>query len=308
MEINLVAHKSSVTRRSFIAGTAALGLAAVLGTKMAHGQEANSTPTAAGTSSPGEDARTKYNLNTITNEQILGIPGAGDRMTREFAEYRPYSTIKQFRKEIGKYVDDSIVAGYEQYLFVPVDPNSADSETLQQLPGIDEDKASQLIAAVPFADDAAFLAAVSGLVATEQSTLAATYLAAVASAQTTWIKYDLNSMTKDQIRSIPGTGDQMVTEFNEYRPYSSIEQFRKEIGKYVEDGVVAAYERYVFVPVAANDADEATLLQLAGVDEDKAKALVDGRPYADNASFLSAVAQQVTADQALLASAYLASS
>jgi DNA uptake protein ComE-like DNA-binding protein len=308
MQVNSSGLYSSVTRRKFVAGTAAFGLAAVLGTKMTLGQESSSTPTAAGTFGPGEATWTKYNLNTISNEQILGIPGAGDRMTREFAEYRPYTTIKQFRQEIGKYVDDDVVAGYEQYLFVPVDPNSADSETLQQLPGIDEDKASQLAGAAPFADDAAFLAAVSGLVTTEQSTLAATYLGSVASAETTWIKYNLNSMSEDQIRSIPGIGDQMVDEFNEYRPYSSIEQFREEIGKYVDDDVVAGYERYVFVPVVPNDADVSTLLQLPGFDEDKAKALVDARPYADSAAFLSAVGQQVTADQAALATAYLASS
>lgn len=308
MQINSGGLSSSVTRRKFLVGTAAIGLATVLGTKMTLGQESGSTPTAAGTFGPGEATWTKYNLNTITNDQILGIPGAGDRMTREFAEYRPYTTIKQFRQEIGKYVDEDVVAGYEQYLFVPVDPNSADAETMQQLPGIDEDNASQLADSAPFADDAAFLAAVNGLVTTEQSTLAATYLASVASAETTWIKYNLNSMTEDQIRSIPGTGDQMVDEFNEYRPYTSIEQFRKEIGKYVDDDVVAAYERYVFVPVAPNDADESTLLQLPGFDEDKVNALVDGRPYADSAAFLSAVGQQVNVDQAALATAYLASS
>ena len=32
----------------------------------------------------------------------MGIPGAGDRMTREFEEYRPYTSIGQFRGEIGE--------------------------------------------------------------------------------------------------------------------------------------------------------------------------------------------------------------
>ena len=32
------------------------------------------------------------------------IPGAGARMAREFAEYRPWKTREQFEKEIGKYV------------------------------------------------------------------------------------------------------------------------------------------------------------------------------------------------------------
>jgi DNA uptake protein ComE-like DNA-binding protein len=44
------------------------------------------------------------NLNTGTREEILLIPGAGSRMAREFAEYRPWRTWGQFDKEIGKYV------------------------------------------------------------------------------------------------------------------------------------------------------------------------------------------------------------
>ena len=42
------------------------------------------------------------NLNTATSEEILLVPGAGRRMTREFAEYRPWKTYAQFDKEIGK--------------------------------------------------------------------------------------------------------------------------------------------------------------------------------------------------------------
>jgi len=43
-------------------------------------------------------------LNTATDEDILSIPGAGQRMVREFKEYRPWKTKEQFLKEIGKYV------------------------------------------------------------------------------------------------------------------------------------------------------------------------------------------------------------
>jgi hypothetical protein len=37
----------------------------------------------------------------------------------------------------------------------------------------------------------------------------------------------------------------MLREFKEYRPYKNIEQFRKEIGKYVNAKEVARLERYV---------------------------------------------------------------
>jgi len=37
-------------------------------------------------------------------------------MAHEFEEYRPYSNIEQFRREIGKYVDEQEVARLEQYV------------------------------------------------------------------------------------------------------------------------------------------------------------------------------------------------
>ncbi len=118
----------------------------------------------------------QINLNTATDEEILMIPGTGKRMLREFLEYRPYKTLAQFHKEIGKYVNDKELARLEQYVFVPISLNT----------GSDED-----------------------------------------------------------ILSIPGTGKRMLREFKEYRPYTNIEQYRKEIGKYVDKKEVARLERYV---------------------------------------------------------------
>ena len=58
------------------------------------------------------------NLNTATREEILLIPNVGERMLREFLEYRPYKSIEQFRREIGKYVDKKEVARLERYVTI----------------------------------------------------------------------------------------------------------------------------------------------------------------------------------------------
>lgn len=60
------------------------------------------------------------NLNTATDEEILLIPGVGNRMLKEFKEYRPYTALAQFHREIGKYVDNTELARLEQYVFAPV--------------------------------------------------------------------------------------------------------------------------------------------------------------------------------------------
>ena len=58
------------------------------------------------------------NLNTGSDAEILLIPGLGNRMLREFKEYRPYTAIEQFRREIGKYVSKDEVARLERYVLI----------------------------------------------------------------------------------------------------------------------------------------------------------------------------------------------
>jgi DNA uptake protein ComE-like DNA-binding protein len=118
------------------------------------------------------------NLNTAMPEEIMMIPNMGKRMVHEFQEYRPYDGLARFRREIGKYVDEKEVARLEQYVFVPL---------------------------------------------------------------------DLNTASDQDILTIPGLGQRMLHEFKEYRPYKSMEQFRREIGKYVDKREVARLERYVVI-------------------------------------------------------------
>ena len=118
----------------------------------------------------------QINMNSGSDADILLIPALGNRMLGEFKEYRPYRALAQFRREIGKDVDDKELARLEQYVFVPI---------------------------------------------------------------------HLNTASDADILSIPGMGQRMLGEFKEYRPYKGIQQFRREIGKYVDEKEVARLERYV---------------------------------------------------------------
>ncbi len=120
----------------------------------------------------------QINLNTAGREEIMLIPGMSKRMAHEFEEYRPYSSLEQFRREMAKYVDAAEVARLEQFVFVPI---------------------------------------------------------------------DLNSASEEVIATIPGMTPKMIHEFEEYRPYATMEQFRREIGKYVDEAEVARLESYVTI-------------------------------------------------------------
>ena len=123
-----------------------------------------------------ENLYVPMNLNTAAESDFMNVPGVGKKMAHEFGEYRPYKSIEQFKREIGKYVDEKEVNRYLQYVFVPI---------------------------------------------------------------------NLNTASKEEILGIPGVGEKMANEFEEYRPYQEIIQFEREMKKYISDKEVARLKRFV---------------------------------------------------------------
>jgi DNA uptake protein ComE-like DNA-binding protein len=75
------------------------------------------------------------NLNTGKAEEFMLVPGSGKRMSAEFAEYRPWKNWAQFDKEIGKYVGQQETDRFKQYMFIPINLNTANDEVLLTVPG-----------------------------------------------------------------------------------------------------------------------------------------------------------------------------
>lgn len=149
-----------------------LALAACSSAAPAATAEGNSSPTALAVNSAG-----KLNLNIAADHEFAAvIPGLGNRMIREFMEYRPYISIQQFRREIGKYVDDAQVATYENYVYVPIAINDSDAATLQQIPGLSAEEAQALITARPFASTEDFLAKLGEYISADELEIAKGYL------------------------------------------------------------------------------------------------------------------------------------
>jgi DNA uptake protein ComE-like DNA-binding protein len=139
---------------------------------------ATSAASPAATNAPATSSpKAKLNVNSASQAELLStIPGMGNKMVHEFEEYRPYRSIQQFRKEIGKYVGQDQIAEYEKYIFVPVDENQSDAATLQQIPGLTAGEAQELIAGRPYASRDAFLAKLGEKVSADEMAIARTYL------------------------------------------------------------------------------------------------------------------------------------
>jgi DNA uptake protein ComE-like DNA-binding protein len=122
-----------------------------------------------------------------------------------------------------------------------LDPNTASAEQLATIPGLNQTLATELVNGRPYADMRAVDQKLASL-SEEQRDTVYTRL---------WKPIDLNSATKEEIELIPGVGPRMRHEFEEYRPYTSMEQFRREIGKYVDAQEVARLEKFVMIPAGA---------------------------------------------------------
>ncbi|HEX8211172.1 MAG TPA: hypothetical protein VF584_13440 [Longimicrobium sp.] len=118
-----------------------------------------------------------------------------------------------------------------------IDPNTATREQLTAA-GLDAAAADALIQGRPYADMLAVDRALAPRLGEPQRK--AVYARV-------WKPIALNSASKEEILLIPGVGPRMQHEFEEYRPYRNIEQFRREIGKYVDKEEVARLEKYVEV-------------------------------------------------------------
>ena len=120
-----------------------------------------------------------------------------------------------------------------------LDPNSATKEQLAAVPGMTAAAADAIIAGRPYQDMIAVDKALAKSIASADTRK--TVYAKM------WKPIDLNTAKGDEILLIPGVGKRMEHEFEEYRPYKSIDQFRREIGKYVDKTEVARLEQYVTI-------------------------------------------------------------
>ena len=116
------------------------------------------------------------------------------------------------------------------------DPNLADEAILAEVPHITAELASELVQARPFGDMLEVDMVLARSLDDIQREEVYSHLFA---------RLDLNSASEAEILLIPGVGDRMAHEFEEYRPYVGIEQFRREIGKYVDEAEVGRLEQYV---------------------------------------------------------------
>lgn len=192
-----------------------------------------------------------------------------------------------------------------------VDLNSATAEELEALPGIGPVKAKAIIEGRPYKslkdfESRGILPASTAdklkgqVTVAKPAKAAATEAAAAAPAE----KIDLNTATVDELQALPGIGPAKAKAIAEGRPYKSLKDFESRnivaastVEKFKDQVVVAKLkpvaaetpeEKSAPEPTGKIDLNSATpeeLEVLPGVGPARAKAIVEGRPYASLAQF-----------------------
>lgn len=165
-----------------------------------------------------------------------------------------------------------------------VNPNLASEEELAAVPGLTSGAVAAIVDGRPFLRMADLHAAL-------QAHVGAGDFAALYGAL--WVPIDLNDVTEAEIRLIPGVGDRMTHEFEEYAPYAGLAVFHREIGKYVDDDELARLAQYVYVRIDLNTASDEAMLTIPGVGNRMAHEFEEYRPYTSMAQFQREIGKYV---------------
>ena len=169
-----------------------------------------------------------------------------------------------------------------------LNPNLATADELASVPHVDAALAAKIVDARPLLRPSALHEVISASLGEAQ--IEDVY-------RKLWLPLDLNTASEAEILLIPGVGGRMAHEFEEYRPYRAMAQFRREIGKYVDGDEVARLEKYVFMPLPLNTASREHILTIPGVGARMAHEFEEYRPYKAIAQFRREIGKYVDDDE-----------
>jgi DNA uptake protein ComE-like DNA-binding protein len=177
--------------------------------------------------------------NTAPEKDLLAMPHMTPAIVKGLLEKRPFASITDLNAYLlsQKLTQEQANEFYGK-AFVHINLNTATPAEILLVPGAGKRMVHEFEEYRPWKTYAQFDKEIGKYVGAEKTAQLAQY---------TFIPVRLNTATDADILSIPGTGQRMVREFKEYRPWKSKEQFIKEIGKYVGAKEAERMWRYVVI-------------------------------------------------------------
>lgn len=157
-----------------------------------------------------------------------------------------------------------------------LNPNLASEEELAVLPGMTDSLVDAIVSARPFASNLELDSTIGDALTDDQKAALRAEL---------FLPMDLNSAGRDELQLMPGMTNRWMREFNEYRPYANLDEFRREMSKYTDADGVAELEQYVFVPMDLNSASNEDFETIPGMTRRWLREFNEYKPYEDMAEF-----------------------
>ncbi|MEL7187425.1 MAG: hypothetical protein AAFN50_13495 [Pseudomonadota bacterium] len=173
------------------------------------------------------NSKIQYTLSLLAALALLPACG-GDKSAEQASEAAPEAaTAAPVEIAVPGFATDALI-----------DPNSASEEALAAVPGMSDAAVAAIIAGRPFATPGEMDAAIGDALDDDARKMVYALV---------FVKVGLNSGAEEDYKLIPSTMSprKLAHEFEEYRPYESMEQFSREMSKYVSDAEVAYLERFV---------------------------------------------------------------
>jgi DNA uptake protein ComE-like DNA-binding protein len=178
-------------------------------------------------------------VNTAAEKDLLAMPHMMPAIVKALVAARPFSSPVDLNKFLlsQKLTQDQANAFYAK-AFVHINLNTATPEEIMLIPGAGKRMAHEFEEYRPWRNWTQFQKEIGKYVNQQEVARLAQYA---------FIPVNLNTASDADIQTIPGVGSRMLHEFKEYRPWKTLEQFHKEIGKYVDDKEVRRLARYVTI-------------------------------------------------------------
>ena len=178
------------------------------------------------------------NPNLAGSDELLAVPHLNRALVDAIEEGKPFLRMADLNEMLSRHLSEEQLAEVYGRLWVPINLNSATDAEVLLIPGVGARMLHEFDEYRPYRALAQFHREIDKYVDDDELARLEQYV---------FVPVDLNEGTEEAILSIPGIGSRMLREFREYRPYTNMAQFRREMGKYVDEDEVARMERYVII-------------------------------------------------------------
>jgi DNA uptake protein ComE-like DNA-binding protein len=181
---------------------------------------------------------TIVDANIATDKELASMPHLNAGLVKGIMERRPFPSITELDAFLSQSLSRAQLNELYGWLFVHLNLNTATNAQVLLIPNAGPRMAHEFEEYRPYVNLAQFHREIDKYVDDAELARLEQYV---------FVPIKLNTASDADILTIPGLGARMLREFKEYRPYKAIDQFRREMGKYVDKAEVARLERYVIV-------------------------------------------------------------